>query len=59
MVTKHTETLTDDELIARYIAPHPTKPSADQAIIAGYGVLVWAVVGLPSGYKGARATGRG
>ncbi len=49
MVTKQTETLTDDELIARYIAPHPTKPGADQAIIAGHGVSVWAVVGYLRG----------
>ena len=51
MVTKHTETLTDNELIARYIAPHPTKPGADQAIIAGHGVSVWALVGYLQGTK--------
>ncbi|MDQ2784437.1 MAG: DUF433 domain-containing protein [Chloroflexota bacterium] len=51
MVTKRTETLTDDELIARYIAPHPTKPGADQAIIAGHGVSVWALVGYLQGTK--------
>jgi len=40
MVTKQTETPTDDELIAQYIAPHPTKSGMDQAIIAGHGVSV-------------------
>ncbi|MGI8687772.1 MAG: hypothetical protein ACR2M3_04255 [Thermomicrobiales bacterium] len=54
MVTKRTETLTDDELIARYIAPHPTKPGADQAIIAGHGVSVWALVGYLRGTGRAR-----
>lgn len=49
MVTKRTETLTDDELIAQYIAPHPTKSGADQAIIVGHGVSVWAVVGYLRG----------
>ena len=49
MATKSADTLTDDELIARYIAPHPTKPGADQAIVAGHGVSVWALVGYLRG----------
>lgn len=49
MVTKQSQTLRDEELIARYIAPHPTKPGADQAIIAGAGVSVWALIGYLRG----------
>ena len=49
MATKSTDRLTDDELIARYIVPHPEKPGADQAIVAGYGVSVWALVGYLHG----------
>ncbi len=49
MATKQTDTVTDDELIARYIAPHPAKAGADQAVLAGYGVSVWALVGYLRG----------
>jgi hypothetical protein len=48
MATKSPDTQTDDELIAQYIAPHPAKQDADQSIIAGYGVSVWALVSLAS-----------
>ncbi len=49
MVTKQSQTRRDEELIAQYIAPHPTKQGADQAIIAGHGVSVWAVIGYLHG----------
>ncbi len=49
MVTKQTRALRDEELIARYIAPHPTKPGADQVIIADDGVSVWALIGYLRG----------
>ncbi|MGI8854738.1 MAG: DUF433 domain-containing protein [Thermomicrobiales bacterium] len=49
MATKSRNTLTDEDLIARYIVPHPTKMGVDQAVIAGYGVSVWALVGYLRG----------
>lgn len=49
MIANHTGPLTHDDLIARYIVPHPLKAGADEAIIAGYGVSVWALVGYLHG----------
>jgi len=37
--------MTDDELIARYIEPHPWKRGLDEAWLKDYGVSVWAIVG--------------
>jgi uncharacterized protein (DUF433 family) len=43
---------TDEDLIARYIVPHPTKTGVDQAVLAGYNVSVWALVGYLRGTDG-------
>lgn len=34
----------EDELIARYIEPHPQYPGLDEARLKQYGVSVWALV---------------
>jgi len=49
VATKQSQTRRDEELIAQYIAPHPKKPGADQAIIAGHDVSVWALIGYLHG----------
>lgn len=49
MATKNTDTMTDDTLIARFIVPHPTKAGADQVVVVGHGVSVWALVGYIRG----------
>jgi uncharacterized protein (DUF433 family) len=49
MATKSRNAPTDEDLIARYIVPHPTKMGVDQVALAGYGVSVWALVGYLRG----------
>jgi uncharacterized protein (DUF433 family) len=49
MAIKSRNALTDEDLIARYIVPHPTKMGVDQAVLAVYGVSVWALVGYLRG----------
>lgn len=36
---------TKAELIERWIEPNPNKPSKDEAVIKGYYVPVWALIG--------------
>ncbi len=44
--------MTDDELIARYIARNPRRSGLDEALITPYAIPVWAIVGY-LGIEGA------
>lgn len=34
-----------DNIIARYIAPNPQRPGAAEAVLVGYDIPVWAIIG--------------
>ena len=47
-----TRTLTEDELIARYVELNPKRPGRDRAGIRDYGIEVWALVAFYQGAAG-------
>ena len=39
---------TERNLVARWIEPNPHRPGVEDAILVGYGVSVWALIGYLS-----------